>query len=158
MNATLALQGFLDGLHKTYAACTPDAPWKERESANVRTVHALYEALGKGDVPAFSAMLADDVLVEIIAPPDSPVTGSWQGRQTAVMAIAKNFSLFADQQPVPEFVVARDDHVMIVARETGRYLPTGRPYDIRWLQSFTLRGGKVVHFREVLSGPGPWEA
>ena len=159
MNPSLqpAVEGFLKGLTQSYATCNPDAAWKEREAANVRRVHDLYAALGNNDVPAFAAGLADDVLVEIIAPPDSPIGGTWQGKQTALLAIAKNFSLFADQKPRPEFVVAREDHVMVIAQETGRYLPTGRPYDIRWMQSFTLRDGRVVHFREVLSGPGPWE-
>ncbi len=157
MNESIKLQRFLDHFLEAYERNQPDAAKREREADNVRVVHSVYAALGRADLPAFAATLADDVVLEILGPPHSAIAGRWQGREEVVQAVVRNFSKFADQYPELEHVVARGDSILVVAEETGRYLPTGEPYDVWWLQAFVVRDGKIARVRQAASNAGPWE-
>lgn len=157
MNSTIRMGQFLDDLSARFDCCEPEAKSRARESGNVRVITAQYEALGRGDLQALRGLLTDDMVLEIIGPPGSPIAGRWEGRDAALEAAARNFALFAEQEPRPEFVTANGDTVTVVAREKGVYLPTGRAYDTLWLQTFVVRDGKVAQVREVITSPAPWE-
>jgi len=158
MNDSLRMQRFLDEFLRTYEANAAANGEPGHERAAVRVVHAAYTALGRADLEAFTATLADDVVFECLGPPHSAIAGRWQGRDEVVQAVLRNFSKFADQCPELEHVVARGDSVLVVAEETGRYVPTGEAYDVWWLQAFVVKDGKIVRVRQSASGAGPWEA
>lgn len=157
MNDSIRLQRFLEHFLTAYQCNSTDATARAREEANVRVVHAVYEALGRADLPGFAARLADDVVLEILGPPHSAIAGRWQGRDEVLQAVIRNFAQFADQYPELEHVVARGDSILVVAEETGRYLPTGEPYDVWWLQAFVVRDGQITRVRQAASNAGPWE-
>ena len=71
--------------------------------------------------------------------------------------IHRCFAQFADQYPELEHVVARGASILVVAEETGRYVPTNEPYDVWWLHAFVVRDGKIARVREAASNAGPWE-
>jgi ketosteroid isomerase-like protein len=158
MNESIRLQRFLTHFLSAIERSTADAPHKENEAANVRVVHAIYEAMGRGDLQAFAALLADDAILEILGPAHSTIAGRWQGRDEIVQAVVRNFSHFADQYPELEHVVARGDNILVIAEETGRYLPTNEAYNVWWLQAFVVKDGKIARVRQASGGTGPWES
>lgn len=79
-----------------------------------------------------------------------PISGRVQGRQAAAEAVRRNFGYFDEQQPTILDVVAQGDAVVVTGREQGRYRPTGRAYDVHWVQLFTFRQGKLKQFREIV--------
>jgi ketosteroid isomerase-like protein len=147
MNQT-AIEQMINRLRHAFEEGDPEAPAKQTEAANVEQVQDQYRALARGDFPAFVEKLADDVELEIVGPPEVPFVGRWRGRATVAEAVRTNFALLEDQRPEIQSVVAQGDTVVLVAREQGRYRPTGRAYDLHWVQLFTFRDGKVSRVRE----------
>jgi ketosteroid isomerase-like protein len=140
---------FIDRLLPAYLDGDPTAVAKETEGGNVNRLIGLYRAIERGDFPAALDLFADDMDMEIIGPSSVPISGRWRGKEQIAAALVRNFSLFEDQRPEVQSVVAQGDTVVILGRETGRYRPTGREYELHWVQFFTFRDGKLVRFREL---------
>ena len=141
---------FLKGVTTAFHAGDPDVGNKPAESGNVRLLQDLYRTVISGDFEGgFAAGLADDVVLEIHGPPGLPLAGTWQGPQAVAEATRRNFSLLAEQQPEITSVVAQGDTVIVLGRERGRFVATGRPYEVAFVHEFTFRGGKVARIREL---------
>ena len=142
----------IDGLEHAFLADDDDALSKQREGENVRRLQEQYRAILRGDFPSFVNHLADDVEMEIIGPGEFPFVGHWRGRAPVVEALMRNFSMFEDQRPQLQLVVAQGDHVVITAREQGRYRPAQQEYQLHWVQFFTYRNGKLQRIRQIIDG------
>jgi ketosteroid isomerase-like protein len=148
MNQT-AIAAFIDQLTTAFREGDPGAAAKRTEVENVRLVREVYRAIGRQDFQAALDSLADDIELEILGPPELPFAGCWRGRAEVATALAKNFANLEDQRPEVQHLVAQGDTVVIFARERGRFIATGSPYDLHWVQLFQLRDGKIVRFREI---------
>src|SRR5262245_4548505 len=128
-----------------------DAEVKARRIAsdNVAIIQQQYQAIGRGDGEEAVAFLADDIEMEIVCPPELPLVRTASGRPAASEAIRRNFSMLDDQRPVIERVAANGDTVVVLGRETGRVISTGREYEVQWEQRFLFRDGKIVRFYEI---------
>lgn len=145
---------FLADLQPAFAAGDVNATAKHAETANVAVVTKMYHAVIHGDMAGFLDGLAEDVELENIGPAAVPFVGRWKGRAELAEAIPRNFSQIEDQRPEILSVIAQGDMVAVVAREQGRYKPTGRTYETHWVQLFTIADGKVTKMRQVFdSGP-----
>ena len=146
----LNVDDFIARLTAAFHDGDPHVAHKQVEGENVRALADQYRALGAGDVAAAAATFADDVVLEIIGPRGAPFVGRWEGRDRVVEALGVNFSQVADMMPEVHTVTAQGDTVVVVARERGRYLPTGRWYDVHWVQVFRFRDGRLAHVREII--------
>jgi ketosteroid isomerase-like protein len=158
MDTAEAIARFVDGLRPAFEAGDPAAAAKAAEAECVRLVEDLYRAIAGGDFAAFLDTLADDVEFENVGPAAVPFVGRWRGREEVAEAIARNFGYVEDQRPEVLSLVAQGDCVVVVARERGRYRPTGRDYDAHWVQHFTWRDGRLTRFLQVLDGASLLEA
>ncbi|OWK36604.1 nuclear transport factor 2 family protein [Fimbriiglobus ruber] len=143
------LAKFIEDLHPAFEAGDPAAAQKSAEAACVGLVQDQYRAVVRGDFAAFLVSMAEDIELENIGPPAIPFVGCWRGRAEVAEAIRRNFSWLEDQQPEVLTVVAQGDTVIVIARERGRFKPTGRAYDMHWVQQFTFKDGRVARFRQV---------
>ena len=66
-----------------------------------------------------------------------------------IEATRQNFALVEEQRPEIQSVVAQGDTVVVLGRETGRFRPTGREYEMHWMHHYTFRGGKIQQIREL---------
>jgi uncharacterized protein len=139
---------YIGQLPHAFADGDADAAGRKREAENVRRVQEQYRALARGDFAAFREFLADNIDMEIVGPSSVPFVGRWRGRDAVVAALRQNFSWVEDQRPEIQSVVAQGERVVVIARERGRYRPTGRAYDLHWVQIFTFRDGRLARFRE----------
>lgn len=135
---------FISGLRPAFEADDAGAPEKRQESENIALITAMYLAIVQGDYEAFSNALADDVELELVGPPASPMTGHWHGKEEVLAGSARNYAQLEDQRPELIAVLAQGDQVNVIGREKGRIRATGREYEIPWMHLFTLRGGQVV--------------
>jgi uncharacterized protein len=142
-----SVTNFLDRLQPAFEEGDRDVTSKRAESDNVRRLQEQYQGLARGDLAPVLALLADDVEMEMLGPAEVPMTGRWSGKEQVTQAIARNFSLVADQQAELLSLVAQGDTVVIFARETGCYRATGKCYDIHWVQLYTFRDGRIIRFR-----------
>jgi ketosteroid isomerase-like protein len=127
----------------------PAGPPADPSDALVARLQAMYRLIAEADIGGYLNMLTDDVEFEIVGPPGLPIVGRWRGRSAVVEATARNFSLFEDQRPEVLRVTAGGDTVVISGRERGRYRPTGREYELHFVQFFTFRGGRLARFHQV---------
>lgn len=141
---------FVNQLVSAFTHGDPHAGEKSAEAENLRVLEDQYRAIGAGDFAAALAVLADDVVMEIDCPPTFAFAGRWRGRNAVAEAIGKNFAMVAEQKPEIESVIAQGDTVVIVGRETGKYLPTDQWYEVRWVHLHTFKNGQVVKFREIV--------
>jgi ketosteroid isomerase-like protein len=148
MHPAIANQ-FIERLNTAFHEGDPEAQGKQAEARNIAQLEAQYRAIAEGNFAAVLGMLADDAELEILGPPDMQFAGRWQGRDRIGEALRNNFSKVADQEPRIESVTAQGDTVVILARERGRYVPTGRSYDIHFVQMFWFRDGKIVRVRQL---------
>ncbi len=121
---------------------------KENRSTNVEIVKGMYAAFQRGDARAIVDACAEDIEWQSFGPAEIPGTGVRRGRAQVeeffdIIAKALKFDTFSPQ----EFLSDRDT-VVVLGKETGRSVATGRTFDTEWVMVFNLSQGKVVKFRE----------
>ena len=119
------------------------------EDGNVKVVQTLFEAFGRGDIPALLSSLSDDVSWQIFGTASGvPYYGEHKGQAGVTDFFGKlggnvEFERFEPR----EFLSVEGERVLVLGGERGRVKPTGRSFDQEWAMVFTLKGGKVTSFR-----------
>ena len=113
---------------------------------NVSLVRGLYEAFGRGDVPAVLAGFADDI--EWNEAEGMPYGGQYHGPD----AVAENVFApitndFDDFAVTPEEFLADGDTVVTIVRYTGTAKETGNALDLQAAHAWNVRDGKIARFR-----------
>lgn len=114
------------------------------EQENTQRVKDFYAAVGRGDMPAVLAALADDIEWVIPGPPDVPWTGAYTGKHALLawfgrMAEHQEFQVF---EPL-EFIAQGDKVVALVyAEATTRH--NGRKIVNQTAQVWTFRDGTIT--------------
>src|SRR5438309_3250184 len=111
-------------------------------------VRELYAAFGRGDLAAVLAACAEDVDWRCHAPAVTGYGGTYSGRAGAQVFFEKLFANARITAFEPRTFFADGDTVVVLGREAGVALPTGRPYADEWVHVFVVRDGKVVRFEE----------
>jgi ketosteroid isomerase-like protein len=116
---------------------------------SVDVVRGVYEAFGRGDVPAVLGAMADDI--EWHEAEGMPYGGVYHGGE----AVAQN--VFGPiTQDIPDFAVkpeefiASGDAVAAVVRYTGTGKATGKQLDLPVVHVWDLRNGKIAQFRQFI--------
>ena len=115
---------------------------------NVKTVQSVYEAFGRGDVPALLEAVADDVdWAAEAAGDDAP----WWGRRTDRAGVGAFFEQFGSTMEVEEFtplvIAAEGDAVLTVVRFRVKSRATGNTAAMDLHHYFRFRNGKIVYYR-----------
>ena len=111
-------------------------------------VRAHYDAIRRRDLPGVLDTLAEDVAWEFDGPPEIPFAGCRRGRE----AVAAFFAAIRGSVEILEFGVERmmteGDTVTVLGHEHFRVMATGRAWNVRWVQIFAVRDGRISGFRE----------
>jgi ketosteroid isomerase-like protein len=117
---------------------------------NTKIVQEAYAAFGRGDVKSILDGLSDDVDWHAIVGASDKVPTS--GRRVGKPAVTKFFTDLGGavdfQQFEPREFIAEGDKVVTLGRYTGTSKTTQRQFSSDWVMVFTVRNGKIVHFRE----------
>jgi ketosteroid isomerase-like protein len=113
----------------------------------VDVVKGMYEAFGRGDVPAVLGAMADDI--EWYEAEGMPYGGLHRGPD----AVAQNvFGPQIEDLPdfalAPEEFIASGDTVAAVVRYTGTGKATGRALNLQVVHVWGVRDGKIARFRQ----------
>lgn len=112
-------------------------------------VKALYDALGKGDVPA--VLGAFDPQIEWREAENSLCADGnpYGGTQAVAEGVFKRYvSDVENFVAVPEYFIESGDTVVVEGRYRGKVKATGTPVDAQFAHVWRLRDGKVVHFQQ----------
>jgi len=118
--------------------------------SNTETIRAIYDAFGRGDVPAILAQLADDVdwNNDRVYSRECPWNGNFQGKAKVpgfFQAVGENLQLHVFD---PHTFVAGGDHVMVMLRVEGQVTKNGQPFMNDTVHAWTFNGrGQVSAYR-----------
>lgn len=116
------------------------------EQQNLQAVQGIFEAFGRGDVPALLNFVAEDVRWTIPGPDNVPYFGERQAHAGVTDFFIKIGSSVEFERFEPREFIARDERVVVLGSERGRVKQTGKTFDNDWSMVFTLRDGKVNDF------------
>jgi ketosteroid isomerase-like protein len=116
---------------------------------SVDVVRAVYEAFGRGDVPAVLGAMADNI--EWHEAEGMPYGGVYHGGE----AVAQNvFGPITQDIPdlavKPEEFIASGDAVAAVVRYTGTGKATGKQLNLPVVHVWDVRNGKIAQFRQFI--------
>lgn len=119
------------------------------ERQEIQVVQELYDAFGRGDLPAILDCLAEDVDWHYVGrPQDVPFAGPRLGRDVMV----DFFTTVAAVAEVIEFgpleIMTCGEQVIVLGQEKARARATGRVWETPWVHIFTVREGRIVRLRE----------
>jgi ketosteroid isomerase-like protein len=116
--------------------------------ANIKTITAVYEAFGRGDVTAILDAVTDDVDWAAEA---ASSAAPWYGVRHGKDAVAAFFSDFGSAMEVEEFTpvsfAGNDTDVLAVVRFRARSRSTGRTAEMNLHHYFKFRDGKIAYYR-----------
>jgi len=117
--------------------------------ANITQVQDLYAAFGRGDIESLLAALDPQVDWQAVGRhSDFPTLGPCKG----VKQVEEFFQRVAENEDFSEFspreFYAAEDKVFVLGTYTMKIKKTGKSVATEWAHVFTLKGGKVVRFRE----------
>ena len=115
------------------------------ESAEL--VRSIYEAFGRGDVPAVLGAMADDI--EWHEAEGMPYGGIHHGPNGVVQGVfGPQLEDIPDFTVTPEELIASGDQVAVVARYRGTGAASGERLDLQVVHVFDVRDGKIARFRQ----------
>ena len=119
---------------------------------NLATVRKIYRDFAAGDAAAILAVLADDV--EFRLAEGHPYRGSgaaWVGKdEVATQFFAVAGPEWQDWSIGELAALEAADAIVVEARYTGRYKPTGRTMDVQVCHVWRFRGARVASFHQYL--------
>jgi len=112
----------------------------------VELVRRALALVDQRDVEGMSALWADDVVVEFLA------VGVFRGKAAARAYFAEVFAATPDLRTEVQRIAGEGDTVFVQWRTTGTFTgaafqgiePTGRAIDLRGMDCFTVRDGKIA--------------
>jgi len=119
-------------------------------TANLEVVRSLYAAFAAGDVPAFLAQLAPDLIwCEAEGFPLAD-RNPYRGPEAVLHGVFGRVAGFWSEFRVvePEFH-GSGDVVVVLGRYHGVVAKSGRPMDVQIAHTWWLRDGKVVRFQQM---------
>jgi uncharacterized protein len=128
---------------------------------HVRTVRRIYEAFVAADLPTLLPMQTQDIeMVPPISSGPTAVAGwgrTWRGHDEAARYLSTLAEALEFQAFEADEFIAGQDAVVVLGHERCLVRATGRLVEVRWVQVFTFRDGKVSRHREY-SDTAAWEA
>ncbi len=117
---------------------------------NTKLIQKAYTAFAQRDIPALVNMMSDDIDWQAIVGASSKVPTS--GRRVGHGEVSPFFYDLARAADCERFdpreFIAERDKVVVLGHYAGKAKATGRQFVSDWVMVFTIRDGKVVHFRE----------
>jgi hypothetical protein len=125
---------------------------REPMVSNVQMMRDLYDALGRGDIPAvLGAMDPDIEWREAEGSPYEPAGNAWRGpdavMQNLFVRLATEWDGFAVH---PREFYDAGRAVVVEARYTGTFKQTGRKLDAQACHVLKVRDGKITSFRQYM--------
>jgi ketosteroid isomerase-like protein len=101
---------------------------------------------GIESVDAFWALLDENVVWEVGDTPPPDFSGVYVGRDAVIEASRRYWGTWEDYRLDAEELIEAGSSVVMVVRERARGKGSGAPFDRRWAQVWTFRGGRIVRW------------
>jgi hypothetical protein len=115
---------------------------------NIKTIEAVYDAFGRGDVKAIQDVVTDDV---DWATEGSGTAAPWWGPHRGPAGVGDFFAAFGSTMEVEDFTpvsfAANDTEVLTVVRFRVKSRATGKVASMDLHHYFVFRDGKIAYYR-----------
>jgi ketosteroid isomerase-like protein len=121
--------------------------------ANTDIIRGLYDAVGRGDVPAVLAGL--DANVEWTQAEHFPYAGTYTGPDAVLNNVLARIGIDWEGFRIsPTEFIDSGDKVVAIGRYSGAWKATGKPFEADFVHVWTMRNDKAIKFRQYVdSGP-----
>lgn len=110
-------------------------------------VREAYDAFGRGDIAALTALIAPEVDWECVVPAHWP----YAGRRRTPQQVAHFFTDLSQAEDVQAFepreFLEAGEHVTVLGWERTTAVETQKTYESQWVQVFTVKEGKITRWR-----------
>jgi ketosteroid isomerase-like protein len=110
-------------------------------------VQEVYQAFGRGDIPALLDLLADEVDWKVVGSPRIPYSGLRRNAQE----VARFFEEVAQADDIhvfePREFIDAGESVVVLGFERSTARVEGTTFESEWVHVFTVRHGKVTRWR-----------
>jgi ketosteroid isomerase-like protein len=119
---------------------------------NMTTVKNVYAAFGRGDIPAVLGAMSPDIhWYEAESNPYMPSGEPWVGPDTILNSLFMRLGAEWDGFTVhPKSFHGAGDSVIVEARYTGKFKPTGKSMDAQVCHVWDVKGGKITRFQQYV--------
>ena len=119
---------------------------------NVAFVKSIYEAFGRGDVPAVLAAMSPEIRWhEAEGNPYMPSGEAWVGHDALMKHLFTRIAAEWDSFTIHvKSVYGAGDNVIVEARYSGTYKPSGKRIDAQACHVWDVKNGKVVKFQQYV--------
>ena len=116
---------------------------------NVTLVRSIYEAFGRGDVPAVLALFTDDI--EWNEAENFPYADGnpYRGPQSVLQGVFARLGAQWERFSVePQELLDAGDRVVALGTYRGTHKATGKPVQAQFAHVWSLRAGKAAKFQQ----------
>jgi len=132
-----------------FAGCTTADRSKTDSTSNARLVSSLYEAFGRGDVPAVLGMFDQNLVWEEAEGSTYADKSPYRGPQAVAEGLFQRLGTEWNGFRVnPQQIIDGGETVVVLGRYAGTYKRTGKPLDSQFAHVWTVRNGRVVKFQQ----------
>jgi uncharacterized protein len=120
--------------------------------SNIDLLRSLYDAFGRGDIPTVLGMMSPDIKwYQAESNPYRPSGEPWIGPD----AILNNLLMRIGAEWDPFLVHVKSiygagDTVVVEARYSGHYKPTGKRLDCQACHVWDVKAGKITRFQQYV--------
>ena len=117
--------------------------------SNVDVVNRVYAGFAAGDIGAVTATFADDI--EWTEAAGFPYAGTFVGADAIVANVFMRLGTEWDSYKAePDLIIGEGDQVAARGWYSGTYSQTGKPFRARFVHWYTVTGGKIARFAQVV--------
>jgi ketosteroid isomerase-like protein len=118
--------------------------------SNREIIEEAYKNYVAGNMAAVISCFDKDIIWERPGSPFIPFSGIFKG----IDEVTKMFAIQATTISVSKFstekICTNDDTVMVTGHDEAEVVATRKAYSTDWVQSFTLKDGKIIHVKVYL--------
>lgn len=118
--------------------------------SNLQIIQDMYKNYAAGNMSAVLSCFDKDVIWERPGAPFIPFSGIFKGIEEVTKMFAIQATALSIKKFLPEKICTNEDTVVVLGHDTVDVVATGKTYSTNWVQSFTLKDGKIIHVRVYL--------
>ncbi len=120
-------------------------------SSNAQTIRSLYDAFGRGDVPAVIGTFDENLVWMAAESLPAAERNPYRGPRAVAEGIFQMIPTIWDNFQVNvERIIDGGDTVVALGRYRARHRQTGKPLDAQFVHVWDVRNGKVVRFQQYV--------
>lgn len=120
------------------------------KTSNQQIIEGMYKNYAKGNMSAVLSCFHKDVIWERPGAPFIPFAGIFKGIDDVTKMFAIQATTLSIKKFVPEKICTNEDTVVVFGHDEVDVVATGKAYSTDWVQSFTLKDGKIIHVHVYL--------